>query len=53
MRVAANAVVTVASRSSQFSSSLFSRDAQDQQQIRELKQDAFEKLLAALRAMIH
>ena len=63
MRVAVSAVVadvvsgrwslvTAVSRSSQISSSIFSRDAEDQKQIRELKEDAFEKLLAALQATI-
>jgi hypothetical protein len=63
MRVAVSAVVadvasgrwsliTAVSRSSQVSSSLFSRAAQDQKQISELKQDAFEKFLAALQATI-
>ena len=63
MRVAVSAVVadvasgrwslvTAVSRTSQFSSSLFSRDAQDQKQTSELKQDAFEKFLAALQATI-
>lgn len=59
MRVAVSAVVadvasgrwslvTASSRTSQVSSSIFSRDAEDQKQIRELKQDAFDQLLDAL-----
>lgn len=45
-------LVTASSRTSQVSSSIFSRDAEDRKQIRELKQDAFDKFLDSLLGMI-